>query len=402
MPVPTALHASHAAAKAKKAHHAHQHPHHRRAALAPLSKPNSESVAAKTYPFGIINDQMSIVGGGHHGRPSRGRAVVEDENTPFNAQYAYGAPLLSKHRPFTQGVIGHQLGGVPMDGLHVLQEASGHNQHYRRQHQHRHSLSSWPPSPNGFPPTPTFDDGGHRALDADATFHHDAVAAWPPVLTFGESLLISGGGGSHISTVPPETDVDVSLVRENCSPLSEDAHVKLVPSPTELLRIANEQARANAATDLSDWVSEVIWQMCAPMMGGHQYVSILDAQVKFDSLKHRRSSPASSVSLRRSQSLNANNLVPPPFKRFAQQTIYQVSASAGSLFLAIWYIRRLPIGPAYTADGEKILFNEKEQVFRSDLLTMRAEIPWRLLVLGLTLSNKWLEDNTFTTKTWCA
>lgn len=92
--------------------------------------------------------------------------------------------------------------------------------------------------------------------------------------------------------------------------------------------------------------------------------------------------------------------MPPPFKRFAQQTIYQVSASAGSLLLAIWYIRRLPIGPAYTALGEKIVLTDKERAFRDDLLALRSEIPWRLLVLGLTLSNKWLEDNTFTTKTW--
>ncbi|KAF8321466.1 uncharacterized protein EI90DRAFT_3079098, partial [Cantharellus anzutake] len=76
-------------------------------------------------------------------------------------------------------------------------------------------------------------------------------------------------------------------------------------------------------------------------------------------------------------------MVPPPFRRFVQQTIYQVSASAASLILALWYIHRLPI-----------------PCFRDDLLSSRNEIPWRILVLGLTLSNKWLEDNTFTTKTW--
>lgn len=70
--------------------------------------------------------------------------------------------------------------------------------------------------------------------------------------------------------------------------------------------------------------------------------------------------------------------------------------------LALWYISRLPIGPLYTTAGEKVLFGEKERAFREDLLTTRSEIPWRLLVLGLTLSNKWLEDNTFTTKTWYA
>ena len=42
----------------------------------------------------------------------------------------------------------------------------------------------------------------------------------------------------------------------------------------------------------------------------------------------------------------------------------------------------------------------KEQAFYDDLLSSQSEILWRLLVLGLTLSNKWLEDNTFTMKTW--
>lgn len=70
--------------------------------------------------------------------------------------------------------------------------------------------------------------------------------------------------------------------------------------------------------------------------------------------------------------------------------------------LALWYISRLPIGPSYTPVGEKVHFGDMERAFREDLLATRSEIPWRLLVLGLTLSNKWLEDNTFTTKTWYA
>lgn len=98
--------------------------------------------------------------------------------------------------------------------------------------------------------------------------------------------------------------------------------------------------------------------------------------------------------MRRSSSAS----VPLPFKRFAHQTIYQVSASAGSLMLALWYIRRLPIGAAFT--DESVSFTRDEAAFREDLWQLRSEIPWRLLVLGLTLSNKWLEDNTFTTKTW--
>lgn len=99
-------------------------------------------------------------------------------------------------------------------------------------------------------------------------------------------------------------------------------------------------------------------------------------------------------SLRRSPSFSGT-IVPPPFRRFVQQTIYQVSASAASLTLALWYIQRLPVGKI---NGE--VQTEMERSFRDDLLASKNEIPWRLLVLGLTLSNKWLEDNTFTTKTW--
>ncbi|KAF9517183.1 hypothetical protein BS47DRAFT_542019 [Hydnum rufescens UP504] len=63
--------------------------------------------------------------------------------------------------------------------------------------------------------------------------------------------------------------------------------------------------------------------------------------------------------------------------------------------LSLWFIQRLPVGKT---NGE--VQTEMERSFRDDLLASKNEIPWRLLVLGLTLSNKWLEDNTFTTKTW--
>ncbi|KAF8319747.1 hypothetical protein DL93DRAFT_115783 [Clavulina sp. PMI_390] len=98
---------------------------------------------------------------------------------------------------------------------------------------------------------------------------------------------------------------------------------------------------------------------------------------------------------------NASNVVcPPSFKRFAQQTIYQVSASAGSCFLALWYIEHLPIGPVLSDIDNLIIYDTPQRSFRDDLIATRAEIPWRLLTLGLTLANKWLEDNTFTMKTW--
>jgi hypothetical protein len=83
-------------------------------------------------------------------------------------------------------------------------------------------------------------------------------------------------------------------------------------------------------------------------------------------------------------------------------TLLQPSA----IFLAIWYIVRLPVcfgaaalGPEYT----------KERLFRAALLgepgayereIMEASAPFRLIVLGCMLANKWLDDHTFSNKTW--
>lgn len=287
MPVPTALNPSQGATfTAGKSKRAHQQYHSRRSALAPLAK--STGATQDIFSFGLTTDQMPIATASlNYGRLGRGRAVVDDENAPFDAQYAYGGQQYSssKHRPFAQDVIGHHpLGGVPVvSGLHVLQDATTSHRDHHRRHQHsyhRHSLSGWPPSPHGFPPTPTFEDDVYRAPGGDATFTNDSASAWPPApgsneRAFGESSLISGGGGggSYHASCLPESDPDSTLIGESYSPVTDDVPMKLVPSPSELLRIANEHARANAATNLSDWVSEVVWEMCIPLMNGHQYVS---------------------------------------------------------------------------------------------------------------------------------
>jgi hypothetical protein len=112
---------------------------------------------------------------------------------------------------------------------------------------------------------------------------------------------------------------------------------------------------------------------------------------------------SSPPSLRRTNSTGSNSTsssqgtlqqAPPSFKRFVHQTIHQVSASPACVVLGLWYISKLPLL------GDVV--NENERMFVEELLGSGTggEVPWRLFVLGMTLSNKWLEDNTFTTKTW--
>jgi hypothetical protein len=83
-------------------------------------------------------------------------------------------------------------------------------------------------------------------------------------------------------------------------------------------------------------------------------------------------------------------------------TILQPSA----IFLALKYISRLPVflGPMYLPYG-----CDAEAKFRAALLgspeaynreDMESQAPFRLIVLGFMFANKWLDDHTFSNKTW--
>ena len=81
-------------------------------------------------------------------------------------------------------------------------------------------------------------------------------------------------------------------------------------------------------------------------------------------------------------------------------TLLQPSA----VFLALWYIVQLPVYFGAAALGAE---HVKEARFRLALLgtgldreVMEANAPFRLIVLGCMLANKWLDDHTFSNKTW--
>ena len=84
-------------------------------------------------------------------------------------------------------------------------------------------------------------------------------------------------------------------------------------------------------------------------------------------------------------------------------TLLQPSA----VFLALWYIVRLPVffdATSLSAD------HVKEIRFRAELLghthegpgrdAMESSAPFKLILLGCMLANKWLDDHTFSNKTW--
>jgi hypothetical protein len=89
-------------------------------------------------------------------------------------------------------------------------------------------------------------------------------------------------------------------------------------------------------------------------------------------------------------------------------TLLQPSA----IFLALWYIARFPV--FFGVFDYDPTLHSKEYKFRLELLgegsedsgsdktkqLLKAHAPFRLLLLGVMLANKWLDDNTFSNKTW--
>jgi hypothetical protein len=86
-------------------------------------------------------------------------------------------------------------------------------------------------------------------------------------------------------------------------------------------------------------------------------------------------------------------------------TLLQPSA----ILLAVWYIVRLPV---YFGSIDLEASQLKEIEFRTELLgdartgvdidMAEVNAPFRLILLGCMLANKWLDDHTFSNKTWYA
>ncbi|KAF9247002.1 hypothetical protein BU15DRAFT_39031 [Melanogaster broomeanus] len=104
-----------------------------------------------------------------------------------------------------------------------------------------------------------------------------------------------------------------------------------------------------------------------------------------------------------------NSLAPAPLHltsavhSLLMSTLLQPSA----ILLALWYITRLPV---YLGAGGLGPEHVKERRFRVELLgdthdgvdgdPLEATATFRIIVLGCMLANKWLDDHTFSNKTW--
>lgn len=151
---------------------------------------------------------------------------------------------------------------------------------------------------------------------------------------------------------------------------------------------------------LAEWMANFVWKVCTtgvfiqPQCGRPRYVGGVSLPNKPNSQsysgyeKHYSHSPPSSLAR------NIHSLF--------MSTLLQPSA----IFLALHYIVKLPVffGPCQLGRED-----DKEECFRYELLKenyallereAEAYTPFRLVLLGCMLANKWLDDHTFSNKTW--
>jgi hypothetical protein len=156
------------------------------------------------------------------------------------------------------------------------------------------------------------------------------------------------------------------------------------------------------ADPLAEWVATFVWKVCTTGMCLHaQYTYV-----------HAFSFPPNhSHIIHRGDSIQQHSPSPsPPYlansvRSLLLSTLLQPSA----VLLAIWYIVRLPVrfgrislrpDAVKEARFRMELFGLSEWQDSGSLQATEAHAPFRLVLLGCMLANKWLDDHTFSNKTW--
>jgi len=167
-----------------------------------------------------------------------------------------------------------------------------------------------------------------------------------------------------------------------CQPVEQSAD----PLPVAELAVSPSATAAykKLAEPLADWVANYVWKACTTGMS-------------LPSAFSRPNTPA--------------KMYPPTPPSYLAASVHSLLLSTllqpSAVFLAVWYIVRLPV--FFDAVGLSP-DHVKEILFRTELLGddtaglvregMEASAPFKLVLLGCMLANKWLDDHTFSNKTW--
>lgn len=154
------------------------------------------------------------------------------------------------------------------------------------------------------------------------------------------------------------------------------------PTPDVFIPSATSGYR-QLAQPLSEWLANYVWKVCTTGLSLSPVFTQPSSRVV-----HFSPIPPSYLA--------------PSIHSLLLSTLLQPSA----IFLGLWYIIRLP---GYFNAADLGAEYPKEVRFRHALLgdtygyereALELNAPFRLVVLGCMLANKWLDDHTFSNKTW--
>ena len=176
------------------------------------------------------------------------------------------------------------------------------------------------------------------------------------------------------------------------------------PAPEPVVTPSASAAYKRLAEPLSEWVANFVWKACTTGF------SLPASYAELRYVSHRRATVIANTLTRTSCSAFVKSYPSQPPEHLARSTHSVFLATLlqpSAIYLALWYIVRLPIffGPVGLGPD-----HIKEMRFRAELLgdahmaydreKFESSAPFRLIVLGCMLANKWLDDHTFSNKTW--
>jgi hypothetical protein len=179
-----------------------------------------------------------------------------------------------------------------------------------------------------------------------------------------------------------------------------DRQSEVFPAPDVVPMPSATLSYKKVADPLAEWVATFVWKVCTTGMCLHApytYVHMSSIPSNIPHIIHRGDS-IQQHSPQPSPPYLANSI-----RSLLLSTLLQPSA----VLLAIWYIVHLPVRFGRISLRPDAV---KEVRFRLELLgewqdsgslqATEAHAPFRLVLLGCMLANKWLDDHTFSNKTW--
>ena len=181
-----------------------------------------------------------------------------------------------------------------------------------------------------------------------------------------------------------------------------NVQVEVFPAPDVVPMPPVTLSYKKVADPLAEWIATFIWKVCTTGMclhAQHTYVHTSSIPSHKPHIIHRgdyiqQQSPPPS---------------PPYLTKSIRSLLLSTLLQPSAILLGIWYIIHLPVRFGHISlrpDAVKEvrfrleLFGLNECQDSGSLQAAEAHAPFRLVLLGCMLANKWLDDHTFSNKTW--